>query len=216
MKKFPDRRQAGKILAKQLIKYKGKQDVLVLALPRGGVPVAYEIARSLTVPLDVFIVRKLGVPKHEELAMGAIATGNIVVFNKEIVDSLNLSKETIEQVTQAEQKELNRRELLYRNNRPPLLLKDKTIILVDDGVATGATILVALKALRLQKPAAIIIAIPVAAYTTYQELTKQADEVICLLKPVDFYAVGLWYENFNQTTDEEVIELLSATNGRIY
>ena len=208
MEKFIDRRDAGIALAKQLKSYAHKPDTIVLALPRGGVPVAYGIAKALALPFDVYIVRKLGVPGHEELAMGAIASGGTILFNDEIVNSLHLSEPLMKRVIQTERKELKRRELLYRKNRPALLLKNKTVILVDDGIATGATMLAAFKSVAKQKPAQIVIAVPVAADSTCEELARQVDHFVCLLKPVNFYAVGLWYEDFAQTADEEVAELL--------
>jgi predicted phosphoribosyltransferase len=206
--KYDDRTQAGKVLAENFRGLTNHKDILVLALPRGGVPVAYEIAKTLNAPLDVFIVRKLGVPTHEELAMGALATGGVTVFNEEIVRQLHIPKEMMDEVIEKEKVELARREAAYRGNKPLPEIKNKTIILVDDGIATGATMRAAVKALRLLKPAKIIIAIPVAEYNTCQEMEKIADEVICPLKPTMFYAVGAWYENFPQTTDEEVCELL--------
>lgn len=208
MEKFLDRYEAGKVLAEHLKSYVKKSNVIVLALPRGGVPVAYEIAKALFIPLDIFVVRKLGVPGHEELAMGAIATGGTVVFNDEIIRELHISKSAIDQVIQLEQQELQRRELTYRGNRPFPTLKDKTIILVDDGIATGATMRAAIKALRQQNPASIIMAVPVAAFSTCVEMEGLVDKIICPLKPHQFYAVGAWYENFSQTSDEEVFELL--------
>lgn len=211
MEKYVDRYEAGKILAEQLKEYANDRNTIVLGLARGGVPVAYEIARTLSLPLDVLIVRKLGVPGHEELAMGAIVTGDAVVFNDEIIHSFHLSDSSIQKVIQVEQKELQRRESLYRQDRPSLNLKAKTVILVDDGIATGASMLAALKAVRLQQPASIIIAVPVAADATCNDLAGLADYLVCPLKPVNFYAVGLWYEDFNQTTDEEIFELLAKT-----
>lgn len=212
MQKFTDRKEAGIILAHRLNEYANNPNAIVLALPRGGVPIAFEISKTLSLPLDVFIVRKLGVPGHEELAMGAIASGNTIIFNDEIVNSLFLSKERIEQVIHNEEQELRRREILYRRNRPFPNLKDKIIILVDDGIATGATMRAAIKGLYKQKPARIIVAVPVAALSTYNEMASLVDQIICPLKPVDFYAVGLWYIDFSQTTDEEVIELLTKAN----
>lgn len=209
MEKFIGRCEAGKILANKLKIYANRSDVLLLALPRGGVPVAYEIAESLSIPLDVFIVRKLGVPGHEELAMGAIAIGGTVVFNEEIVHQLHISKAVIDQIIKLEQDELNRREIKYRGNRPFPKLTGKTIILVDDGIATGATMKAAIQALRQLKPASIIIAVPVAGIETCEEMEKIADKVICPLKPQYFYAVGQWYQDFSQTSDEEVYELLN-------
>lgn len=208
MKKFIDRHQAGVALAKQLKSYTNQKDMLILALPRGGVPVAYEIANALSAPLDVFIVRKLGVPGHEELAIGAIASGETIIFNEEIIQSLNLNKDLIDPVILLEQAELTRREQLYRGNRPPPHFSKKTIILVDDGIATGASIRAAIKALHQYKPKALIIAVPTASYETCEALRPLVDDLICLIKPREFHAVGLWYDNFLQTTDQEVIELL--------
>ncbi len=207
MDKFADRHEAGKFLATHLQPYLKKTNTIALALPRGGVPVAYEIATSLSIPLDVFVVRKLGVPGHEELAMGAIATGGTEIFNEKIVQDLNVSKQAIEQVLQSEQKELNRREMMYRGDTKFPRLEDKTVILIDDGIATGATVRAAIKALRAQNPAEIVLAVPVAARSTYEEIAKEVDVFICPLKPLHFYAVGLWYEDFSQTTDEEVSDL---------
>src|SRR3990167_2494603 len=208
MDKYIDRFDAGKVLAKFLKEYCNKPDVIVLALPRGGVPVAYEIAKALAVSLDVFIVRKLGVPWHEELAMGAIASGGTVIFNEDIIQMLNVSKTEINQVIQSEQDELKRREQMYRGDRVFPVLTDKTIILVDDGIATGATIQAAIKGIRQHNPAKIIVAVPVAATETYETIKKLADQIICPQTPSHFYAVGAWYENFSQTTDEEVFDLL--------
>lgn len=210
MEKFFDRHEAGRVLAEQLKPYSKSSNAIVLALPRGGVPVAYEIAKALSIPLDVFIVRKLGVPGHEELAMGAIATGGMIVFNEEIVRDLHISKPAIDQVIQSEQQELQRRELSYRGNRPFPTLQNKTIILVDDGIATGATMRAAIKALHQQNPSKMIMAVPVAAFETCVEMEKLVDKIICPLKPHQFYAVGAWYENFPQTSDEEVFELLKT------
>ncbi|KTC86633.1 phosphoribosyltransferase [Legionella brunensis] len=209
MEKFINRHEAGRILADQLKMYAYNPDVIVLALPRGGVPVGYEIAKALSVPLDVFIVRKLGVPGHEELAMGAIASGATAIFNDEIVEALHISKQAIEEVIHSEEEELERREAIYRHNQPFPKLENKIVILVDDGVATGATMRAAIKSLRKQNPARLIMAIPVAAFSTYQEMAKLVDEIICPLQPLHFYAVGLWYEDFAQTTDTEVTELLA-------
>jgi putative phosphoribosyl transferase len=212
MEKFYDRHEAGKALAELLKTYFKKNNTIVLALPRGGVPVAYEIAKILSIPLDVFIVRKLGVPGHEELAMGAIATGGTVVLNDEIVGDLRIPQSSIDHVIQSEQEELQRRESAYRNNKPFPSLTHKTVILVDDGIATGATIRAAIKALRQQKPASIIIAVPVAAHSACEEIAGLVDKIVCPLKPHDFYAVGTWYENFLQTSDEEVSTLLAKSN----
>lgn len=209
MDKFADRGEAGIALASELNSYKDKSETIVLALPRGGVPVAYEISKALSLPFDIFIVRKLGVPGYEELAMGAIANDGTTLFNNEIINSFKLSKAQIQQVIQTEKIELKRRETLYRNDRPAPLLKNKTVILVDDGIATGATMLVALKSIKKQKPAQIIIAVPVAASTTCEAFIGKVDRFISLLKPVNFHAVGQWYEEFNQLSDEELITFMN-------
>lgn len=211
MEKFSDRQEAGTVLASYLEDYARKSDVIILALPRGGVPVAYEIALELSIPLDVCIVRKLGVPGHEELAMGAIAAGGAVVLNEPLIDDLKIDKSTVDAILHLEQKELSRRELLYRGNRPFPDLSGKTILLVDDGIATGTTMRVAIMALRNYAPAQIIIAVPVAAQSIQEEMGSLVDNFICPLKPIKFYAVGMWYEHFSQTTDSEVIELLEKT-----
>lgn len=215
MDKFTDRQEAGAILAKYLKDYTNQSNVIILALPRGGVPVAYEISIALAIPLDIFIVRKLGVPGHEELAMGAIASGGTVIFNEPLVNQLKLEQSSIDTVLKVEQNELLRRELLYRGDRPFPKLFGKTIILVDDGIATGATMFAAIKALRKHKPASIVIAVPVAARETCEEMNSLVDKIICPLQPINFYAVGLWYENFSQTSDQEVIELLEKSNSMI-
>lgn len=206
--KYADRQQAGLILADLLKKYAHRKDTIVLALPRGGVPVAYEVAQKLVLPLDIFIVRKLGVPGHAELAMGAIASGNVAVFNEEMIELLHIKNSAIDDVLQEEQKELARRELAYRGNKSYPELAGKTIILVDDGIATGYSMRAALASLAQKKPAAIIVAVPVAARATCRELAGLVTEIICPLQPNDFYAVGLWYDDFSQTTDEEVMRLL--------
>lgn len=206
--KYLDRKHAGVVLAELLKKYNRRQDTIVLALPRGGVPVAYEIAMKLCLELDVFIVRKLGVPGHEELAMGALASGGTVVFNDEIINYLQIQQSSIDRVIQSEQEELTRREHLYRGNKPFLRLEGTAIILVDDGIATGSTMKAAIMALQQKQPKEIIIAVPVAARSTCDEMTELVKTLICPLQPVDFHAVGLWYDNFSQTSDEEVIELL--------
>lgn len=215
MEKYIDRYEAGIVLAEHLKDYANQTNVIILALPRGGVPVAYEIATALSIPLDIFIVRKLGVPGHEELAMGAIASGDTVVFNEPLMNQLNIEQRLIDIVLASEQKELVRRELLYRGNRPFPNLLGKTVILVDDGIATGSTMLAAVKALHKHKPASIIIAIPVAARSTCEELKALVDKIVCPLKPINFYAVGLWYEQFPRTSDDVVIELLKQSNSMI-
>ncbi|QBR84911.1 phosphoribosyltransferase [Legionella israelensis] len=208
MERFADRYAAGKLLAKECKPYANRPDTLILALPRGGVPVAYEMAKSLSLPLDVFVVRKLGMPGYEELAIGAIASGDVTVFNQNILNQFNLSQAAIDNVIEKEKAELNRREKTYRGKKSPLDLKDKIIILVDDGIATGATVKAAIKAIRWQKPQKLVLAIPVAALSSYEEMKTLVDEVVCLMRPEYFNAVGLWYEDFSQTSDEEVFQLL--------
>jgi len=206
--RYHDRIEAGRVLASMLTTYTNRKDVLVLALPRGGVPVAYEVARALHVPLDVFLVRKLGVPGHEELAMGAIATGGIRVINEDVVRSLHIPPHVLEAVAFKEERELERRERLYRDDWPLPVVRDQTIILIDDGLATGATMRAAVQALRVQAPDKIVVAVPVAAYTVYQQFRAEVDEIICAQIPEIFYGVGWWYEDFSQTSDQEVRELL--------
>ncbi len=213
MDKYLNRQQAGIILARELKLYRNRKDVLVLALPRGGVPVAYEIAKALHVPLDVFIVRKLGVPGHSELAMGAIATGDVKVFNNDIIDNLALSKDEIQSVMAEEKKELRRRELVYRGHQPFPDIKNKTIILVDDGIATGATLRAAILALKQLDPIKIIVAVPVAEKKLSDQMALQVDEFFCPLRPVNFHAVGAWYDDFSQTEDDEVHSLLRKAHG---
>ena len=209
LRPFRDRSEAGRLLAAKLAAYANRPDVLVLALPRGGVPVAYEVARALNAPLDVFVVRKLGVPGHEELAMGAVATGGVRVLNEQVVDGLRIPDYVIDAVAAQEQQELARRERLYRGGRPPPDVRGRTVILVDDGLATGATMHAAIKALRQLQPARIVVAVPTAAPETCEALRAEVDEVICAITPEPFHAVGLWYEDFSQTTDEEVRDLLA-------
>lgn len=211
--KYRDRRAAGQALADLLGAYAGRPDTLVLALPRGGVPVAYEVAMRLGAPLDVFLVRKLGVPGHEELAMGAIASGGVRVLNEEVVTYLRIPEETIERVASREQVELERRERLYRDGRPAYDARGRRAILIDDGLATGSTMRAAAMALRRQEPASITVAVPVAAEATCDEFRSEVDEVICAYTPEPFIAVGLWYEDFSQTSDEEVRELLAAASS---
>ena len=211
MEKFIDRYQAGIVLAKYLKNFVHQKNNIILALPRGGVPVAYRIATALSLPFDVFLVRKLGVPGHEELAMGAIASGGTVIFDEYLINQLHLDKTSINTVLKAEEKELVRRAHLYRGDRPFPDLKGKNIILVDDGIATGSTMRAAIKALNKYKPASIIVAVPVAAYATCEEMAALVEHIVCPLKPVNFYAVGLWYEDFSQTSDDEVIALLKKS-----
>ncbi len=206
---FENRAEAGRYLAQKLMAYRDQPDVLVLALPRGGVPVAYEVAKALHAPLDVFLVRKLGVPGHEELAMGAVATGGVRVLNEAVVRALNISEEQINAVTEAELRELERREQAYRGSRPAPQIRDRTIILVDDGLATGATMYAAIVALRQQHPKKIVVAVPTASPETCDEFRSVSDEVVCAITPEPFYAVGLSYKDFSQTTDEEVRDLLA-------
>src|ERR1700716_2344570 len=208
---FRDRREAGRLLAKELAAFANRPDVIVLALPRGGVPVGYEVARALGAPLDVFVVRKLGVPGYEELAMGAVASGGLRVLNDSVVKTLRIPDHVIESVVAKEEKELARRERLYRGGRPFPDLTGRTVILVDDGLATGATMPAAVEALRQRQPARIVVAVPTASPDICEELRTKADEVICAVHPEPFYAVGFWYENFSQTTDEEVRNLLAQT-----
>ncbi|HEY7065310.1 MAG TPA: phosphoribosyltransferase [Chloroflexota bacterium] len=207
---FRDRHDAGRFLATKLAAYAHRPGVVVLALPRGGVPVGYEVARALDAPLDVFLVRKLGVPEHRELAMGAIASGGVRVLNAELIRSLQLAPEAIEAVVAEEEAELARRERAYRDDRPPLEVRGHIAILVDDGLATGATMRAAAQALRQERAARIVVAVPVAPPETCAELETEVDEIVCGLTPEPFYAVGLWYADFSQTTDEEVRDLLAA------
>ena len=209
---FRDRSEAGKLLAKQLTAYTNQHGVLVLALPRGGVPVAFEVARALHVPLDVIIVRKLGVPGQEELAMGAIATGGVRILNNDVVKFLGIPDEMIDKITENEQLELERRERLYRGDRLAYDVRDRSLILVDDGIATGATMQAAVSALKQQQPARIIIAVPTAAPSTCDEFANEVDELVCVIRPEPFIAVGYWYRQFSQTSDEEVRSLLEQAN----
>ena len=210
---FADRHEAGVVLAAELDAFKGRDDLVVLALPRGGVPVAFEIARALGAPLDVFVVRKLGVPGHAELAMGAIASGGIRVLNEDVVAWYGLLPAAIEEVARAEQSELERREREYRNEQPLIDLTGKTVVLVDDGLATGSTMKAAVQAVRAKDPARIVVAVPVGARDTCRALATSADEVVCARMPEPFSAVGLWYRDFSQTTDAEVRELLEQSRA---
>ena len=211
---FSNRAEAGRFLAKKLASYAGRDDVIVLGLPRGGVPVAYEVAQRLRAPLDVFIVRKLGVPGFEELAAGAIASGGVRVLNEDVVRALPHADEIIESVTARETAELERREQSYRNGRPPPELRDRIVILVDDGLATGATMRAAVAALRRRGAAKIIVAVPVGAPETCRELEELVDEIVCAIAPEFFQAVGQYYEDFSQTSDEEVRDLLKRAAER--
>jgi predicted phosphoribosyltransferase len=206
---FRDRRDAGRRLAAELTNYAEQNDVLVLALPRGGVPVAYEVARALHAPLDVFMVRKLGVPGYEELAMGAIATGGVRVLDEEVVRMLHLPRDVIERATAIEMTELERRERQYRGDRPAPDVRGRTVILIDDGLATGSTMRAAIAALKKEGAKRIVVAVPVAPPETCQALRAQVDDVLCAVTPEPFRAVGLWYGDFSQTTDEEVRYLLA-------
>ena len=212
---FFNRTEAGQILAENLSNYANREDVVVLALPRGGVPVAAEVAKRLNAPLDVFVVRKLGLPGHPELAMGAIASGGVRVFNGEVVNALRIPDEVIDAVSGQELIELQRREKAYRADRPPLDVEGKTVIVVDDGVATGSTMLAAVAALRQLNAARIVVAAPVIAASTFSEMKRAADEVAAVLVPEHFYAVGQWYEDFSQTSDEEVRALLGQAHHRV-
>jgi predicted phosphoribosyltransferase len=206
---FSDRREAGAMLAGKLAHYKNRKDVVVLALPRGGVPVAFEVAKALHAPLDIFLVRKLGVPGASELAMGAVASGGTRVLNTEVIDALGIESEVIEVVARRAETELARREAVYRGGRPPLDVADRIVILVDDGFATGSTMRAAVQALRELRPARIVVAAPAGAQSTCDELKTIADEVVCAATPVPFYAVGQFYDDFAQLRDEEVCGLLA-------
>jgi predicted phosphoribosyltransferase len=214
MHKYPDRQAAGKMLAPYLKAYANCKEVLVLGLPRGGVPIAYEIALSLSAPLDVLIVRKLGVPWQKELAMGAIASNGIVFLNKEILNNLHISQAEINKTMEAEINELARREKVYRGNRSPLQLTNHIIILVDDGIATGATMIAAIEAVRQQKPKRIVVAVPVATPASCEEINSLVEEIVCPLQPDNLYAVGAWYDEFSETSDEEVRLLLDQNTEK--
>ncbi|HXT04979.1 MAG TPA: phosphoribosyltransferase [Casimicrobiaceae bacterium] len=206
---FADRKQAGQVLAQRLLRYRDDADTIVLALPRGGVPVAFEVAQTLHAPLDVFIVRKLGLPGHEEFAMGAIATGGVMVMNPDLA-GLHVPEAAIEAVVARERSELDRRELLYRGDRPPLSIEGRVAILVDDGLATGSTMLAAATAVRRRRPKRTVVAVPVAAAETCQAFRHEVDEVVCTVTPEPFRAVGMWYADFGQVSDAEVHALLDA------
>lgn len=214
-KRFRDRTDAGRVLAELLRHHAGDPRVLVLALPRGGVPVGYEIARALGAPLDVFVVRKLGVPGHEELALGAIASGNLLVLNDDVVHALRLTRDVIDAIAAEEGRELERRETAYRGTRPRIDPSGKVIIIVDDGLATGATMRAAVRALRDKGADLLIVAVPAAAPQTCAELQMEVDEIVCAITPEPFDAVGLWYEDFSQTTDAEVQDLLERAGRSV-
>jgi putative phosphoribosyl transferase len=210
--RFRDRTEAGELLADKLASYANKPNVIVLALPRGGVPVGAQVARRLNVPLDVFVVRKLGLPGHPELAMGAIAIGGVRVINREIVDGLQIPELVIDAVVAQEQEELARRRHAYRGDLPAPEVRGKTVILVDDGIATGSTMMAAVAALRQLDAGRIVIAVPVIARSTLHQIDQAADEVVAVMAPNEFHGVGAWYEDFSQTTDSEVRQLLGQTN----
>ncbi len=211
---FANRTEAGQALAARLRKYANRDDVVVLGAPRGGVPVAFEVATELRVPLDVFVLRKLGVPGREELAFGAIASGGVRILDRDIVEGLGITGLDIERITRAEQREMERREQTYRGERPPLDVSGLTVILVDDGIATGSSVRAAIRALRQMKPARIVIAVPVAPASTCNRLQSEADELVCLEMPEPFYGVGQFYRDFSQVSDEEVKELLDTASRR--
>jgi putative phosphoribosyl transferase len=211
---FKDRFEAGCVLAQRLLNYADRADALVLGLARGGVPVAFEVAQALHAPLDVFIVRKLGVPGQEELAMGAIAPGDVTVINWSIMDQLDIAPRALQAVIARESQELTRRELVYRGQRPPLDASGRTVILIDDGLATGSTMRAAIAGVRKQGADHVVVAVPVGASQTCDEMSSAVDELICAATPTPFYGVGRWYRNFSQTTDEEVRQLLEQAHSR--
>jgi putative phosphoribosyl transferase len=211
---FRNRTEAGQLLARKLRRYADRPNIIVLALPRGGVPVANEVAKSLHAPLDVFLVRKLGVPGQEELAMGAIATGDVRVLNEDVVRALKIPQRVIDSVAAQEARELERREHLYRGDRPSRDVNGRTVILVDDGLATGSSMRAAVAALRQKNPRRIVVAVPVAAAATCREFEAEVDEIVCYQTPEPFYSVGLWYDDFSQTTDEEIRQLLERSSNQ--
>lgn len=210
---FRDRCEAGRLLAEKLKRFRERAGVVVLALPRGGVPVGFEIATALRAPLEVFVVRKLGVPGHKELAMGAIASGNTSYINKDIVRALRVPPEILEHVIQSETEELTRRESLFRDPHQPLYLTNKTVILVDDGLATGATMHAAVNGVKTHEPAAVVVAVPVSARDTFNKFKYEVDDIVAVALPDEFSSVGQWYRDFTQTTDEEVAELLERARS---
>jgi putative phosphoribosyl transferase len=209
LRRFRDRSEAGQLLAGLLARYAGRSNVLILALPRGGVPVAFAVAQALHAPLDILVVRKLGLPDQVELAMGAIASGGVRVLNDEVVDALHIPQDVIDGVAAREQAELERRDRVYRADRPAPVLRDQTVILVDDGLATGTTMRAAVAAVRAQRPARLVVAIPVAAAESLVALRPLVDALVCVIAPQPFYAIGLWYEDFAPTSDAEVCALLA-------
>lgn len=211
---FRNREEAGQRLASRLSKYGNRDDVIVLGVPRGGIPVAFEVATALHLPLDIFVLRKLGVPGHEELAFGAVGSGGVRVLNPRVVQQLGISQLDIASVTSAEREELERRERLYRGNRPALDVHGRTVILVDDGIATGASLMAATHALRKMKPTAIVLATPIAPRTTCDRLRSEVDEVVCVEMPEPFYGVGQFYDDFSQVSDEDVNQLLERASGQ--
>jgi predicted phosphoribosyltransferase len=212
---FRDRSEAGRILAGKLTAYAGRPGVLVLGLPRGGVPVAFEVAKALGAPLDVFVVRKLGVPGHEELAMGAIASGGVFVLNDDLVEELGIPRRVIDAVAAREMREMERRVRAYRDDRPAPEVRDRTVVVVDDGLATGSTMRAAVAALRRLGPAHLVVAVPTAAPSTFEELAREADDCVCVITPESFHAVGLSYQDFSQTTDDEVRDLLERSGAPV-
>jgi predicted phosphoribosyltransferase len=212
--RFRNRREAGRLLARLLLPYADDPDVLVLALPRGGVPVGYEVATRLGAPLDVFVVRKLGVPGHEEVGMGAIASGGVKVIDRELVDRLRIGEDALEAIVRDEERELGRREELYRGDLPPVDARGRTVVLIDDGLATGSTMRAAVAALNAQGPKSIVVAVPISDPSTCEELRDRVDDIVCAVTPEPFYAVGLWYEDFSQTSDDEVRELLEHARAQ--
>jgi putative phosphoribosyl transferase len=213
LKRFRDRVEAGQLLAKKLVDYAHHPDAIVIGLPRGGVPVAAEVATALQVPLDICIVRKLGVPDRQELAMGAIGSGGVCWLNEDIIRDLRISRHQIDLVMARELRELQRRDRAYRGDRPPLDVRDRVVILIDDGLATGATMRAAIRVLQQQQPAQLIVAVPIASLEVVRELEGEVNWVVYLLAPEPFYAIGYWYDNFDQTSDREVCELLDRVNS---
>ena len=212
---FRDRIEAGQLLAGELMQYANRADAVVLGLPRGGVPVAFEVAMALHAPLDVFVVRKLGTPGHRELAMGAIASGGVRVLNEEVVHGLGIPIEVIDAASAEEEQELKRRELAYRGSYSEPEVRGKTVLLIDDGIATGSTIRAAIRALKAQHPARLVVGVPTSAYSTYRELRPEVDEFVALMTPEPFYGVGEWYDDFRQTSDGEVTELLQQARENL-